>query len=107
MGRTLQNHIEAVAGIRTRTGVWLRPVVWRLTADRAQNDFDRIGEFLERFRLGRPRRLGKFAGTVANVSRLSNLRSDVIAQIAGEVQHQVAKAVPERERFGPELFIAE
>jgi hypothetical protein len=36
-----------------------------------------------------------------------NLRSDVVIQVAREMQHEVAKAVAEREGLGPELLVAQ
>src|SRR5882724_8587068 len=107
MRRALQNHVEPVGRIRTYRSVWLRPVFRRLTANCPQHDVNRIIELLQCFCLGRACGLGKFPRAVPDVSRLRDLRSDVIVQIACEMQDQVAKTVSEWERLSPELFIAE
>src|SRR2546426_8094508 len=107
MRRALQNHIKPVGRIRTYRSVWLRPVFRRLTPNCPQHDVNRIIELLECFCLRRACRLSKFPWAVTDVSRLCNLRPDVIVQIARKMQHEVAKTVSEWERLSPELFIAE
>ena len=42
-----------------------------------------------------------------NIARAGDQRPDIVVQVTGQVQDEVADAVAERERLGPELFLAD
>ena len=41
------------------------------------------------------------------MTRPRNLRTDAVIQVAGEMQHKMAKAIAEGKRLGPKLSVAE
>ena len=51
MRRALQNHLEPVFRVRSSCGIWLRPVVGRLIADRLHHYRNCLVELLQHFGL--------------------------------------------------------
>ncbi len=105
--RALQHHFEPVASVCTHRRVFLRPIFRRLTADYTDHHLNRLIEFPQDFCLGWPRRVGKLQRSIPHIPRPHNLSSNVVIQVAREMQHQVAKAVAECEGFRPELLVAQ
>src|SRR6266704_526224 len=86
-------------------GVRPFPVRRSLLSNRLHHHGDRAVECTQRLVLIRRLLLREFPVPVAHVSRLRDARSDVIIQIAGQVQHQMPDAVSVGIRFAPELFV--
>jgi hypothetical protein len=54
-----------------------------------------------------PYRVDKFMLAIPDIARTGDQRSDVMVQIARQMQDEVADTVPERERIGPNLIFAD
>ena len=78
-----------------------------MRADGLLHHGDRFIETFQRFFFRRRIGIVEFARAVAHVSGLRDLRADVVIQVAGEVQDEVAEAVSVRERLLPELIVGE
>lgn len=100
----LHDHVETITAIYPNSRIWLRPIATRLSADGIDHHLDSIPQPLQRFFFRGRIWFGEFAGAVAYVSGLRYLGSDVVTQVTGEVQNEVAETVAVRKGFGPELF---
>src|SRR5579872_391035 len=98
----LHDHVETITAICADCRIWLRPIAGRLSPDGLDHHLDCIIQPLQRFLFRRRIRLGEFAGAVAYVSGLRYLGSDVVTQVTGEVQNQVAETVTVRKGLCPE-----
>jgi len=103
-----QKNGEAIAGLGFAFGgVGGGPTGLRLRFDGCDDHADGVIEFVQHFGFGGVARFGEFQIAIADVSVLCHLRADVIAEIAGEVEDQVADTVAERKRISPELLVTE
>lgn len=105
--RALQDHVEADCGIRAGARVFCRPIFGRLRSDGLHDHGNCIIEAFQSFFSRRRIRVVEFARPVAHISRLRNLRTDVIVQVTCQVKDEMAKAVSVGERLLPELSIGE
>ena len=87
-----------------RGGIGLGEIFGGLLADGGGDHGDGAVEIGEDLFLGELARLVEFAVAVAHVASASDLRADVVIQIAGEMQEQVADAIPVRIGLAPELI---
>ena len=106
--RTLQDHVEAsVCGSCRRPSILptsLRAIArgwFRRTIATASSKRFRASSFDGGFGIV------EFARAVADVAGLRDLRADVVVQVAGQVQDEVAEAVAEGEGLLPELGVGE
>src|ERR1700683_5346088 len=72
-------------------------------ADAFQNNRNRLVELSDSFFFRRRIRIGEFPRTVTDVAAPRNLRADVVVQIAGQMQNEVAEAVSVGEGVFPKL----
>src|SRR6185437_3652554 len=105
MGGAGEKHIKAVASVfhpfcRVRRG----PVCFRLAGQRCPNQGYGISKILEELFPWMPDRITEFERAVTHVSGTGNLSSNVIIQVSGEVEQQVADAVAVRIRACPDLM---
>src|SRR6476646_9290391 len=106
--RALQEDVEPGARLwLTDPGVRRGPVLVALSRDRLQRHVHRGVEIAKYLGLRPSRGIDELAVARANVAGLRHPRADVIAEVSGEMQHQVAKAVAVRVRLHPELLVGE
>ena len=95
---------EAVAGFRfSLGGVWPGEVFGGLLAHGGGGHGDGAVEVGEDLLFGKLARIVEFAVAIAQVAGASDLRGDVVIQIAGEMQEQVADAIAVGIRLEPKL----
>lgn len=104
---TLHDHVEAVRAIRSDSRVFRRPGLRRLVADRLYYHRDCVMQESKSFFFRRRIRFVKFPRTVTDVSRVRDLRTNVIVQVSGQMQDEVTKSVSEGEGLLPELRFGE
>jgi len=76
-----------------------------LPVESCENQRDSFVELAKNLRFRRPARLGELKVAVANIARTGNASANVITEIAGKVEQQVADGVAMRERLAPELVV--
>ena len=74
-----------------------------MRADGLENHIHAVVEALESLIFRRRVRVVEFARAVAHVACPGDLRADVVVQVAGQVQNQVAETIAKEERVLPEL----
>jgi hypothetical protein len=105
VGGHAQEYGEAIVGFRLkRGGVGFGEICGGLFADGGRDHGDGAVEIDENLFLGEPARLVEFAVAVTHVGGAGDLRADVVIQIAGEMQEQVADAITVRIGLLPELI---
>jgi len=104
VGGHAEEYCEAVVGSWfERGGIRLGEIFGGLLADGRGNHGDGSVEIGEDLFLGEFARLVEFALAVAHVAGAGDLRADVVIQIAGKMQQQVADAVAVGIRLAPKL----
>jgi len=106
MPRTTHENLEAIRGLRLALGsVRFSPVLRLLLSNRGHHHGDSTVKCPQRFLLRRRLVVRKLTVAIANVTRFGDACSDVIVQIARQMQDQVSNTVSVRIGFAPELFI--
>jgi hypothetical protein len=107
VGGAVENDGETIFAGDAGARVGRAPIVGGLFANRCLHHFYRVIKIRKRFQFGRWFCFRKFARAIALVACLRDLRTDVIVEIAGEMQNQMTDAVAVREWIFPELFFCE
>src|SRR4051812_27535157 len=90
---TIEHDTKAIRASCPTAGIRSGPIVAGLFANGGGKETDSIVELLECFGFGRRVLVGKFLLSVAHIPGLRDLCADVVVDIAGKVQHQVANVV--------------
>jgi len=99
---------EAILGLGfVLGGVGESPVGVGLAFDGGDDHGDGFIEFAKDGGLRRPVRFGEFEVAVADIAGFGDTCADVIAEIAGEMENQVAHAVAVDVGIAPELILGE
>ena len=96
---------EARVGARlARIGIRGHPIAGSLLANGRDDHGDGGVEIGQHFFLGVLGRVAEFERAVADVAGVRDMRADVVVQVAGEMQQQMADAIAVGIRFGPKLL---
>ena len=97
---------QAVRGVRLALGgIRKRPVGIRLPFEGHQNERNGFIEFAQDLGFGRLAGLAELQVAVANVAGIGNARAEVITEIAGQVEHEVADTVAVGKGIAPKLAL--
>jgi hypothetical protein len=106
MRGAVEEGTEAVFGFGFADGrVGLSPIGLGLIFKSRKHHGDGFVKFAKDLGFRRAARFREFQIAIANVAGLGDLSADVIVEIAGEVEQEVAGTVAVRIGIGPKLFV--
>ncbi len=107
VGGALQEDGEAGVEVGAVGGVGAGPIFRGLIFYAGEDHGDGLVEETQGLVFGGRIGIIEFARAVANVAGLRDLRADVVVQVSGEVQHEMAEAVAGGVGLAPELGVGE
>src|SRR6267378_3284464 len=106
MPRTTNENLHSIRGFRLALGsVRFSPVLRSLLSNRRYHHGDGAVKCAQRFLFAWRLFVRKLPFAVPHISGFRHARTNVVIQIAGQMQHQVPDAISVRIRSAPEPFI--